>query len=82
MDRKVTIKQDGIETPLDEIEKEILLNAAMLSYVKKDGYAKTLMAAPDQSYAMFLDDPYSITFSGMSHEGSLQVQKATDTLFG
>jgi len=81
MRRKVTIKANGSERTLNEIEMEILLNTKMLLDVEHLGYTQTLNSSPGHYLVRFLEDPYNISIDNLKKLDNQSYQKAHDVLF-
>jgi hypothetical protein len=82
MDRKVLIRQDGYEGPLDLIEEEVLLNAEMFDEVRKWHYVHALNSAPNSYLLHFIDDPFAISFSALRRLDGNAGDKRIDDLYG
>ena len=82
LDRKATIKYQGSERNLNEIEREILINQKMLKDVEKEGYVKTLNSNPGDFLIHFLNDPYNFSYNSMLELDSSNLKNRINELYG
>jgi len=82
LDRKVTIKDQGAERTLNEIEREILLNKKMFIEVEKGDYARTLNSNSGDYLVNFLNDPYNFSYKMLQELNSKSLQDKINALYG
>ncbi len=82
LDRKVTIKYQGTERNLNEIEREILLNKKMFIEIEKEGYTKTLNSNPGDYLVNFLNDPFNFSYNSLQESNTSSLQDKINALYG